>query len=164
MTNVLVKWTCSERGACSFILPRPSSLWAEETAFLSVYTFFWGNFSSPTLFAATGQQLTCSWLPFQQNNRLFSFSLWIYLWLAETSQQPISQTTWLNVIPNCNYCNHLCVVQDYNFHLWPRQRYNDPGKEALSDQHENAKRVNKLKPSVGKQKIHSKIIHHWTER
>jgi hypothetical protein len=31
----------------------------------------------------------------QQNNRLFvSFlSLWIYLWLAETSQQPISQTT-----------------------------------------------------------------------
>jgi len=26
-------------------------------------------------------------------------SLWIYLWLAETSQQPISQTTWLKVTP-----------------------------------------------------------------
>ena len=46
------------------ILPTPSSLWAEETFFLSVYTFFRGLFSSPTLFAATGQQPTCSWFPF----------------------------------------------------------------------------------------------------
>jgi hypothetical protein len=29
------------------------------------------------------------------------------LWLAETSQQPISQTTWLKVTPNCNHCNHI---------------------------------------------------------
>ena len=29
----------------------------------------------------------------------FFLSLWIYLWLAETSQQPISQTTWLKVTP-----------------------------------------------------------------
>jgi hypothetical protein len=29
--------------------------------------------------------------------------LWIYLWLAETSQQPISQTTWLKVTPHCNH-------------------------------------------------------------
>jgi hypothetical protein len=28
------------------------------------------------------------------------------LWLTETSQQPISQTTWLKVTPNCNHCNH----------------------------------------------------------
>jgi hypothetical protein len=28
------------------------------------------------------------------------------LWLAETNQQPISQTTWLKVIPHCNHCNH----------------------------------------------------------
>jgi hypothetical protein len=28
------------------------------------------------------------------------------LWLAETSQQPISQTTWLKVIPHGNHCNH----------------------------------------------------------
>jgi len=32
--------------------------------------------------------------------------LWMYLWLAETSQQPISQTTWLKVTPYCNHCNH----------------------------------------------------------
>ena len=38
----------------------------------------------------------------------FFLSLCIYLWLAETSQQPImiSQTTWLKVTPNCNHCNH----------------------------------------------------------
>jgi len=37
---------------------------------------------------------------------VFSFflSLWIDLWLAETSQQPISQTTWLKVSPHCNHC------------------------------------------------------------
>ena len=41
----------------------------------------------------------------QQNNRLFIFflSLWIYLWLAETSQQPISQTTWLKFPPHRNH-------------------------------------------------------------
>jgi len=36
----------------------------------------------------------------------FSLSLWIYLWLAETSQQPISQTIWLKVNRHCNHCNH----------------------------------------------------------
>ena len=35
----------------------------------------------------------------------FFLSLWIYLWLAETSQQPISQTTWLKA--HGNHCNHL---------------------------------------------------------
>jgi hypothetical protein len=30
------------------------------------------------------------------------------LWLAETSsQQPISQTTWLKVTPHCNHCFSL---------------------------------------------------------
>jgi len=97
------RWTCSERGACSFNLPRPSSLWAEETLFLSVYTFSWGLFSSPTIFAAiaTSQQPACSWFPFSaEQYTFFSFlSSWIYLWLAETSEQPISQTTWLKVTP-----------------------------------------------------------------
>jgi hypothetical protein len=37
----------------------------------------------------------------------FFLSLWIYLWLAETSQQPISQTTWLKVT---THCNHYFVV------------------------------------------------------
>jgi hypothetical protein len=38
----------------------------------------------------------------------FFLSLRIYLWLAETSsQQPISQTTWLKVTPHCNHCFSL---------------------------------------------------------
>jgi hypothetical protein len=32
------------------------------------------------------------------------------LWLAETSQQPISQTTWLKVTPHCNHCNHCTTI------------------------------------------------------
>ena len=40
---------------------------------------------------------------------LLFLSLWIYLWLAETSQQPISQTAWLEVTPHCNHCNHLVI-------------------------------------------------------
>ena len=34
----------------------------------------------------------------------FFLSLWICLCLAETSQQPISQTTRLKVTPHCNHC------------------------------------------------------------
>jgi len=37
---------------------------------------------------------------------VFFLSLWIYWWLAETNQQPISQTTWLKVTPHCNHCSH----------------------------------------------------------
>jgi hypothetical protein len=41
----------------------------------------------------------------------FFLSFWIYLWLAETSQQPISQTTWLKVTPHCNHCNRVTIIQ-----------------------------------------------------
>ena len=37
-------------------------------------------------------------------------SLWINLWRAETSQQPISQTTWLESTPHYNHCNHYVAV------------------------------------------------------
>jgi len=86
------------------------ALWAEETLFLPVYTFFWGLFSSPTLFAATGQQpsnlFMISFLSRTIDFFFFFLSLWTYLWLAETSQQPISQTTWLKVTPHCNHCSN----------------------------------------------------------
>jgi len=103
------RWTCSERGACSFILPRPSSLWAEETFFLSVNTFFWRLLNSPTLLLQqVNNQLVHDFLSQQPEQKTFFlfWALWIYLWLAETSQQPISQTTWLKHTPHCNQCNH----------------------------------------------------------
>ena len=53
-------------------------LWAEETLFLSVFTFFWGLFSSPTLFAATGQQPTWSWFLFSAEQLTFFLSFWSY--------------------------------------------------------------------------------------
>jgi hypothetical protein len=40
-------------------------------------------------------------------------SLRIYLWLAETSQQPISQTTWLKFTQHCNHCNHYSVATPF---------------------------------------------------
>jgi len=43
----------------------------------------------------------------------FFRSLWIYLWLAETSQQPISQTNWLKVAPHCNIWEVLLAVGLY---------------------------------------------------
>jgi hypothetical protein len=50
---------------------------------------------------------------------LFFLSLWIYLWLAETSQQLISQTTWLKVTPHCNHCNHRIQWLQFFFLFFP---------------------------------------------
>ena len=78
----------------------PWSLWAEETLFLPVYTFFWGGlFSSPTLFAATGQQPTCSWVPFSAKQSTFSFSFWgaygfICGWPRPVSSRSAKQPGW----------------------------------------------------------------------
>jgi hypothetical protein len=68
-----------------------------------------------TLFAATGQQPTCYNFLSQYKLGFFSssLSLWIYLWLAETGQQPISQTTWLKVTPHCNHCKHYIKHGQY---------------------------------------------------
>ena len=73
--------------------------------FSFLLTPFFEDFSAaqPFLLQQVNNQLVHDFLS-QQNNRLF-LSLWIYLWLAETSQQPISQTTWLKVTPHCNHCS-----------------------------------------------------------
>jgi len=52
---------------------------------------FCRNRSTTNLFMVFFFSRTLDFFPF--------LSLWIYLWLAETSQQPISQTTWLKVTP-----------------------------------------------------------------
>jgi hypothetical protein len=74
--------------------------------FSFLFTPFFEDFSAaqPFLLQQINNQLVHDFL-FQQNNKVFLFflsltsGLWIYLWLAETSQQPISQTTWLKVTP-----------------------------------------------------------------
>jgi len=117
VTNVLVRMNMFRTRCMFFKFAKTIEFvsWGNTfPLFFSVYTFYWGHFSSPTLFAASSQQPTCSWLPFsaEQHFFLFFLSLWIHLWLAETSQQPISQTTWLKVTPHwCNHCNHWYVCR-----------------------------------------------------
>ena len=69
-------------------------LWAEETLFLSVFTFFWGLFSSPTPFAATGQQPTCSWFPFSAEQFLFLNYGFICGWPRPVSSRSAKQPGW----------------------------------------------------------------------
>jgi len=81
------------------LLPRSSSLWAEETCFLPVYTFL-RILQQPNPFCcdrSTTNLFMISFLSRTLDSFFFFLSLRIYLWLAETSQQPISQTTWLKV-------------------------------------------------------------------
>jgi hypothetical protein len=43
------------------------------------------------------------------------------LWLAETNQQPISQTTWLKVTPHCNHCSWFPFSAEqhiFSFSFW----------------------------------------------
>jgi len=80
-----------------------------QTSFL--FTPFLEDFSAAQPFLL--QQVTTNFFMISFLSRtldlFFSFlSSWIYLWLAETSQQPISQTTWLKVTP---HCNHYTIVR-----------------------------------------------------
>ena len=45
-----------------------------------------------------------------QGTQICAVLCMMYLWLAETSQQPISQTTWLKVNPQCNHLTIVMVV------------------------------------------------------
>jgi len=85
--------------ACSFNLPRPSSLWAEETLPFCFHLFL-RTFQQPNPFCCNRSTTNLFMIFFLSRTIDFFFfflSLWIYLWLAKTSQQPISQTTWLKV-------------------------------------------------------------------
>jgi len=92
--------SCSERGACSFILPRPSSLWAEETFFLFVYNIF-EDFSAaqPFLLQQVNDQPVHNFLS-QQNTVFFtfSFSFWAYGyicgWTRPVSSRSAKQPGW----------------------------------------------------------------------
>jgi len=123
--------TYSERSACSFILPRPSSLWAEETFFLSVFTFFEDSTTSaaqPFLLQQVNNQLVHDFLS-QQNNRLFLLflSLWIYLWLAETSPRAVNK----KAVTYDKWCgNFECGPRGSPFSI-PSYLYKDLDKHVL---------------------------------
>jgi hypothetical protein len=74
--------------------------------FSFLFTSFFEDFSAANPFCcnrSTTSLFMISFLSKTIDIFFFFLSLWIYLWLAETSQQPISQTTWLKVTPHCNH-------------------------------------------------------------
>jgi len=80
--------------------------------FSFLFTPFFEVFSAAHPFCcnrSTTNFLMISFLSRTTDFFFFFLSLWIYLWLAETSQQPISQTTWLKVTPHCNHCSGQCL-------------------------------------------------------
>ena len=73
--------------------------------------------AQPFLLQQVNNQLVRDFLSQQNTRRFFFLSLWIYLWLAETSQQSISQTTWLKVTPHCNHCKYYKQERNNNYIL-----------------------------------------------
>jgi len=74
--------------------------------FSFLFTPFLRTFQKPNPFCcnrSTNKLFLISFLSRTIYFFFFFLSLWIYLWLAVTSQQPISQTTWLKVTPHCNH-------------------------------------------------------------
>ena len=70
--------------------------------FSFLFTPFLRTFQKPNPFCcnrSTNKLFLISFLSRTIYFFFFFLSLWIYLWLAVTSQQPISQTTWLKVTP-----------------------------------------------------------------
>ena len=86
--------------------------------FSFLFTPFYEDFQQPNPFCCNRSKTNLFMISFLSRTIDLSFfflSLWIYLWLAETSQQPISQTTSLKVTPHCNHCNHS---EDMQMFLW----------------------------------------------
>ena len=79
--------------------------------FSFLFTPFRRTFQQPNPFCcnrSTTNLLMISFLSRTIDFFFFFLSLWIYLWLAKTSQQPIIQTTWLKVTPHCNHSRWCC--------------------------------------------------------
>ena len=92
--------------------PLPVGLRAEETLLLCLHLFL-RTFQQPDPFCCNRSTTNLFIISFLSKTLLFFVSLRIYLWLAETSQQPISQTTWLKFTQHCNHCNHYSVATPF---------------------------------------------------
>ena len=104
-------WTCNPH-----VLFRVS--FCSLTTFPFCFHLFLRTFQQPNPVCcnrSTTNLFMISFLSRTIDSFFFFLSLWIYLWLAETSQQPISQTTWLKVTPHCNHCNHCNPWFSYTY-------------------------------------------------
>ena len=97
VTNVQVKMNMFRKGCMLFYFAKTIEFACELRKHCSfLFTPFLEDFSAaqPFLLQQVNNQLVRDFLSQQNTRRFFFLSLWIYLWLAETSQQPINQTTW----------------------------------------------------------------------
>ena len=111
VTNVLVKMNMFRTRCMLFKFANTIEFvsWGNTSPFC--LHLFLRTFQQPNPFCcdrSTTNLFIISFLSRKIDFFLLFLSLWIYLWLAETSQQPISQTNWLKVTPHCNHnhCNH----------------------------------------------------------
>ena len=117
----------------------------EHLSFL--FTPFFEDFSAaqPFLLQQVNNQLVRDFLSQQNTRRFFFLSLWIYLWLAETSQQPISQTTWLVPPIVTIFCKTSYAGSEYHSpHLLRKRSYfgtGTRGPSKLAKQPNNHKTV-----------------------
>jgi len=103
------RWTCSERGACSSILPRPSSLWAEETFFPFCFHLFLRTFQQPNPFCCNRSTTNLFMISFLSRTIDYLFlSELMDLFVAGRDQSAADQPNYLaeEVTPHCNHCNH----------------------------------------------------------
>ena len=92
VTNVLVKMNMFQTRCMLFYFAKTIEFVSWGIIFLSVYTFFWGIFSSLTLFAATGQQPTCSWSLLSRALDFFFLSELMNLFVAGQNQSAADQS------------------------------------------------------------------------
>jgi len=139
VSNVLVKMNMFRTRCMLFYFAKTIEFvrWGNIFPFcLHLSKKFFEDFSAaqPFLLRQVNKQLVHDFLN-QQNNRLFLSEL-MDLFVAETSQQPISQTTWLKVTPHCNHCNHwlfavswsrfICDLRFRHLKVWREADFSCP--------------------------------------
>jgi len=108
VTNVLVKINMFRTRCMLFYFAKTIEFVSWGNIFPFCLHLFLRTFQQPNPFCCNRSTTSLFMISFLSRTIDFFFiflSLWIYLWLAETSQQPISQKNWLKVTPHCNHCN-----------------------------------------------------------
>ena len=120
VTNVLVKTNMFRTRCMLFCFAKTIEFVSWGNTFPFCFHLFLRTFQQPNPFCCNRSTTNLFMISFLSRTIDFFFfflSLWIYLWLAETSQQPISQTTRLKVTPNCNHCNHCWMLHSHHLTL-----------------------------------------------
>ena len=104
VTNVLVKMNMFRTRCMLFKIAKTIEFVSWGNIFSFCFHLILRTFQQPIPFCCNRSTTNLFMISFLSRTIDFFFlRLWTYLWLAETSQQPISQTTWLKVTSHCNH-------------------------------------------------------------